>query len=48
MSVARRILGGCGTTAAGLVFAGLDSSNITTATEEFTGGGPATFTVGTD
>ena len=45
MSLARRQLGGAGTTSAGLVFGG-NTPPFTTATEEFTGGGPATFTVG--
>ena len=49
MSTARAALGGAGTTSAGAVFGGATPPGAdTTATEEFTGGGPATFTVGTD
>jgi hypothetical protein len=50
MSVARRSLGSCGLQTAALAFGGdtPPGDNYVTSTEEFTGGGPATLTVGTD
>ena len=47
MSTARTHLAGFGTQTAGLAAGGYTGSGVNT-TEEFTGGGPATFTVGTD
>ena len=47
MTTARTQLAGAGTTTAGLAFGGTTPPS-TAATEEFSGGGPATLTVGTD